>query len=36
MLGFIPPDNWIGQFIVAVVGACILIFAYRAIRGRAT
>jgi uncharacterized membrane protein YeaQ/YmgE (transglycosylase-associated protein family) len=25
----------IGQLIVAVVGACILIFAYRAIKGRA-
>jgi uncharacterized membrane protein YeaQ/YmgE (transglycosylase-associated protein family) len=26
--------GWIGQLIVAVIGACILIWGYRAIRGR--
>ena len=28
--------GWLGQFVVAAVGACLLIFAYRAIRGRAS
>ena len=27
--------GWIGQLIVGAAGACMLIFAYRAIRGRA-
>ncbi len=27
--------GWIGQLVVGVIGACILIFAWRAIRGRA-
>lgn len=33
-LGVIPPGGWIWQCVVAVAGACLLIFAYRAIRGR--
>lgn len=28
--------GWLGQFVVAAVGACLLIFAYRAVRGRAS
>lgn len=35
MLGVIPPGGWIWQCVVAVAGACLLIFAWRAIRGRA-
>jgi len=35
-LNFIPPDGYLGQFIVAVLGACLLIFGYRLIRGRAS
>lgn len=33
-VGVIPPGGWIWQCVVAVAGACLLIFAYRAIRGR--
>jgi uncharacterized membrane protein YeaQ/YmgE (transglycosylase-associated protein family) len=34
MLGVIPPGGWIWQCVVAVAGACLLIFVWRAIRGR--
>ncbi|MYZ47216.1 GlsB/YeaQ/YmgE family stress response membrane protein [Propylenella binzhouense] len=34
-LNVIPPGGWIAQSIIAIIGACILIFAWRAIRGRA-
>jgi uncharacterized membrane protein YeaQ/YmgE (transglycosylase-associated protein family) len=33
-LGIYASGNWIAQCAVAVAGACLLIFAYRAIRGR--
>jgi uncharacterized membrane protein YeaQ/YmgE (transglycosylase-associated protein family) len=33
-LSIMPPENWIGQLVVAIVGACILIFGWRLIRGR--
>ena len=28
--------GWLGQLVVAAVGACLLIFVYRAIRGRSS
>lgn len=34
MVGVIPPGGWIWQCIVAIAGACLLIFVWRAIRGR--
>ena len=34
MLGVIPPGGWIWQCVVAIAGACLLIFVWRAIRGR--
>lgn len=33
-VGVIPPGGWIWQCVVAVAGACLLIGAYRMIRGR--
>lgn len=33
-VGVIPPGGWIWQCIVAVAGACLLIFLWRMIRGR--
>ena len=33
-LSIIPPEGWVAQLIVAIVGACILIFGWRLIRGR--
>jgi uncharacterized membrane protein YeaQ/YmgE (transglycosylase-associated protein family) len=32
-LNVIPPGGWFWQLIIAVVGACLLIWGYRAIRG---
>lgn len=34
MLDVIPPGGWIWQSVIAVIGACILIFGYRMIAGR--
>ncbi len=34
LVGVIPPGGWFPQLIVAVIGACILIFGYRAIKDR--
>ena len=34
MIGVIPPGGWIWQCIVAVIGACLLIFLWRMISGR--
>lgn len=34
MLGVIPPGGWIWQCVIAVIGACGLIFVYRMVRGR--
>lgn len=34
LLGFYTNDNWLTQGIVAVVGACALIYIYRAIKAR--
>lgn len=34
VLGVIPPGGWIWQSIVAIAGACLLIGAYRMIKGR--
>jgi uncharacterized membrane protein YeaQ/YmgE (transglycosylase-associated protein family) len=33
-LSIIPPEGWVAQLVVAIVGACILIFGWRLIRGR--
>jgi uncharacterized membrane protein YeaQ/YmgE (transglycosylase-associated protein family) len=33
-LGFIPPGGWLWQSIIAIIGACILIWLYRTVRGR--
>ncbi len=33
-LSIMPPERMLGQFIIAIVGACILIFGWRLIRGR--
>ena len=33
-LSIVPPDRLLWQFIIAIVGACILIFGWRLIRGR--
>ncbi len=35
LLGVYTTPIWYVQFIVAIIGACILIFLWRAIRGRA-
>jgi uncharacterized membrane protein YeaQ/YmgE (transglycosylase-associated protein family) len=34
LLGIIPPGGWLWQCIIAIIGACILIWIYRAVRGR--
>jgi len=34
LVGIIPPGGILPQLIVAVIGACVLIFGYRAIKGR--
>jgi uncharacterized membrane protein YeaQ/YmgE (transglycosylase-associated protein family) len=31
--GVIPPEGWIAQFVVAVIGAVLLIWAWRLVRG---
>ncbi|GLK75554.1 membrane protein [Methylopila jiangsuensis] len=33
-VGVIPPGGWIWQCIVAIAGACLLIWGYRLVRGR--
>ena len=33
-LDVIPPGGWLWQFIIAVIGACILIAIFRMFRGR--
>ena len=33
-LNVVPPGGWIWQSIIAIIGACILIFVYRLVRGR--
>jgi uncharacterized membrane protein YeaQ/YmgE (transglycosylase-associated protein family) len=33
-LNVVPPEGWIAQFIIAAIGAIILIWLWRAIRGR--
>lgn len=35
-IGVIPPGGWIWQCVVAIGGACLLIFVWRLIRGRRT
>jgi uncharacterized membrane protein YeaQ/YmgE (transglycosylase-associated protein family) len=35
-IGIIPPGGWIWQCIIAVIGACLLIFLWRLIAGRRT
>ena len=35
-LGVIPAGGWIIQSIIAIIGACIVIFLYRAVRGATT
>ncbi|MBB3972356.1 putative membrane protein YeaQ/YmgE (transglycosylase-associated protein family) [Hansschlegelia beijingensis] len=34
MLGVVPPDGWIWQSVIAVIGACLLIWVWRMVRGR--
>ena len=34
-LDAIPPEGWLAQSVIAVVGACLLTWLYRVIRGRA-
>ena len=34
LLGIIPPGGWLWQAIIAIIGACILIWLYRMVRGR--
>lgn len=34
LLGIIPPGGWLWQSIIAIIGACILILIYRAVRSR--
>lgn len=37
ILGFanvIPPEGWLWQSVIAIIGACILIAVWRAVRGR--
>ena len=34
LLDIVPPAGWLAQLVVAAVGAILLIWAYRAIRGR--
>jgi uncharacterized membrane protein YeaQ/YmgE (transglycosylase-associated protein family) len=33
-LDVVPPEGWIAQSIIAIIGACIIIFGWRLIRGR--
>lgn len=33
-LSIIPPEGWIAQSIVAIIGACLLIYVWRLVRGR--
>ena len=33
-LNVVPPGGWMWQSIIAIIGACILIFVYRLVRGR--
>jgi uncharacterized membrane protein YeaQ/YmgE (transglycosylase-associated protein family) len=33
-LDVIPPGGWIAQLVVAIIGACVLIFGWRLVRGR--
>jgi uncharacterized membrane protein YeaQ/YmgE (transglycosylase-associated protein family) len=33
--GLIPPDGWLAQSVIAIIGACLLIWLYRLVRGRA-
>lgn len=33
-IGIIPPGGWLWQSIIAIIGACLLIWLYRLIRGR--
>lgn len=35
LLGLYASDSWLAYLVVAIIGACGLIFAWRAIRGRA-
>jgi uncharacterized membrane protein YeaQ/YmgE (transglycosylase-associated protein family) len=35
LLGIAPLGGWIGYLVAGFIGACILIFVWRAIRGRA-
>ena len=32
-LSIVPPEGWIAQSVVAVIGACLLIFLWRLVRG---
>ena len=34
ILGVVPPDGWIWQSVIAVIGACLLIWVWRMVRGR--
>ncbi|WP_020178564.1 GlsB/YeaQ/YmgE family stress response membrane protein [Methylopila sp. M107] len=34
LIGIIPPGGWIWQSVIAVIGACLLIAAYRLFTGR--
>jgi len=34
LLDVIPPGGWLWQSIIAIIGACLLIWIYRMIRGR--
>jgi len=33
-LSIVPPEGWIAQIVVAIVGACLLIVGWRLVRGR--
>jgi len=34
LLDIIPPGGWLWQSIIAIIGACLLIWVYRLVRGR--
>jgi uncharacterized membrane protein YeaQ/YmgE (transglycosylase-associated protein family) len=34
LLNVIPPDGWLWQFIIAIIGAVLLIWVWRLIRGQ--
>lgn len=36
MLDVIPPGGWIWQSVIAVIGACLLIFVWRMVAGRSS